>query len=229
MEFRWLHNGARLTLGRCKAPSRGEGQARPGDTGQNTEVIVVFSGWAVATDVFDHLTGDYDILIADDYRDLAAELPDLSGYDRISLVAWSFGVVSYAHWQQGRSDPFDRKVAINGTLTPVNRTMGVPPVAMDKTRKTLSADAYQLFLARVFNARRPRGEIDVSARRDELSAIEARGDAPAMPFDRVWISTADKIFPAANQIRAWPADVTRQIAAPHAPFATFASWPEILS
>jgi biotin synthesis protein BioG len=195
----------------------------------NKELIVVFNGWAIAPDVFDHLTGPYDILFASDYRDLDADLPDLSGYDRVSLVAWSFGVASYAHWQQGRSDPFDRKVAVNGTLAPVSRTTGVPSVAMDKTLQTLSVDAYQLFLMRVFNGRQPSGAIDVRARKDELRAIKARGDAPKIPFDRVWISTADKIFPAANQTRAWADNVTRQIDAPHAPFAAFTNWQEILS
>jgi biotin synthesis protein BioG len=194
-----------------------------------TEVLVVFGGWAVGSHVFDHLTGDYDVLFASDYRDLNADLPDLSGYESVNLVAWSFGVASYAHWQQGRPDPFDRKVAVNGTLHPVNRATGLPPVAMSKTIETLSEDAYQVFLARVFNARQPIAEIDVSPRQAELRAIEARGDAPMMPFDRVWISTADKIFPPANQIRAWPENTIRQIAAPHAPFAAFATWQEIMS
>ncbi|WIY25573.1 pimeloyl-ACP methyl esterase BioG family protein [Parasedimentitalea psychrophila] len=213
MDFRWLHKG----------------QARPGDGGRNSSAIVVFGGWAVGADLFGHLTGPYDVLFASDYRDLDADLPDLSAYERISLVAWSFGVASYAHWQQGRSDPFGRKVAINGTLTPVNRATGIPPVTLSKTIETLSPDAYQLFLSRVFNTCQPRGEIDVVARRDELRAIEARGDAPDTAFDRVWISTADKIFPPANQTRAWPENAIRQIAAPHAPFADFASWQEILS
>ncbi|NRB19056.1 MAG: DUF452 family protein [Rhodobacteraceae bacterium] len=213
MDFRWLSIG----------------QARPGDGERVSEAIVVFGGWAVGADVFDHLTGPYDILFASDYRDLNEDLPDLSAYDRISLVAWSFGVACYAHWQQGRADPFDRKIATNGTLTPVNRATGIPPLTLSKTIETLSPDAYQLFLARVFNSRQPPREIDVVARRDELRAIEARGDAPDTAFDRVWISTADKIFPPANQLRAWRDAEIRQIAAPHAPFAAFASWQEILS
>ncbi|OUS39120.1 biotin synthase [Rhodobacterales bacterium 56_14_T64] len=213
MEFRWLT----------------QGQARPGVAGQNNEAIVVFGGWAIGAGVFDHLTGPYDVLFASDYRDLDAGLPDLSGYDRVSLVAWSFGIASYAHWQQGRGDPFVRKVAVNGTLTPVHRTTGVPPVAMTKTMQTLSPESYQLFLARAFNAQQPEEQIDVSARRDELQKIEARGDAPDMAFDRVWIGSADKIFPTANQFRAWPTDVARQIKASHASFGHFRTWQELLA
>ncbi len=213
MEFRWLN----------------QGQARPGVAEKNNEAIVVFGGWAIGSGVFEHLTGPYDVLFVSDYRDLDTDLPDLSGYEHVSLVAWSFGIASYAHWQQGRGDPFVRKVAVNGTLTPVHRTTGVPPVAMSKTMQTLSPEAYQLFLARAFNAQQPEAQIDISARRDELQLIETRGDAPDMTFDRVWISIADKIFPTANQIRAWPADVVRQIQAPHVPFEHFTTWQELLA
>ena len=205
MEFRWLHKKL------------------------EAEAIVVFGGWAVGAQVLDHLTGPFDVLFASDYRDLNADLPDLSAYGQVNLVVWSFGVASYAHWQQGRDDPFTRKVAVNGTLTPVNRRTGIPPVAMSKTIETLSEDAYQLFLARIFNARQPEAHIDVTARRDELLAIEARGDAPDVVFDRVWISTEDKIFPAVSQTRAWPQSNVQQIKAPHAPFAQFATWQEVLA
>jgi len=205
MEFRWLHRE------------------------QEAEAIVVFGGWAVGPEVLDHLTGAYDVLFASDYRDLNAGLPDLSSYDLVSLVAWSFGVASYAHWQQGRDDPFARKVAVNGTLSPVNRRTGIPPVAMSKTIETLSEDAYQLFLARVFNSRQRRATIDVIARQEELVAIEERGDALSICFDHVWVSADDKIFPAANQKRAWPQNKVRIIDAPHASFGQFDTWQEILA
>ncbi|MVO15707.1 pimeloyl-ACP methyl esterase BioG family protein [Parasedimentitalea huanghaiensis] len=193
------------------------------------EAIVVFGGWAVGSQVFDHLTGPYDVLFASDFRDLNADLPDLTAYDRINLVAWSFGVVAYAHWQQGRADPFGHKVAVNGTLTPVDRMTGVPPVAMSKTIETLSQETYQLFLARAFNKRQQNVPIDCVARREELCEIEARGDAQGIEFDLVWISDADKIFPTANQKRAWPDGWSRQVSAPHAPFGHFSNWQELLS
>ncbi|EBA15594.1 putative biotin synthesis protein BioC [Roseobacter sp. SK209-2-6] len=230
MEFRWIKSGQRQTLGRSGAPSQGEGQVLPGlPSGRNPEAIVVFGGWAVGPEVFQRLTGAQDVIFASDYRDLEAELPDLTGYERVSLLAWSFGVSAYAHWQQGRKDPFHRKVAVNGSLTPVSRTRGVPPVAMAKTTETLSQSAYQLFLARVFGAGRPETVIDVEARRAELQAVARRGDAPVVDFDKIWISRSDKIFPAANLNRAWAGSNVQEIDAPHAPFDRFSSWEELLS
>ncbi|KUJ73423.1 biotin synthase [Ruegeria marisrubri] len=193
------------------------------------EAIAVFGGWAVGPSPFLHLRGPQDVLFVEDYRDLATDLPDLSSYRRVSLLAWSFGVASYAHWQAGRPDPFARKVAVNGTLHPVDRTFGIPPVAMRKTVETLSPGAYQLFLARAFGAAQPQAEMDVEARQQELRAIEARGDAPATAFDRIWIGTKDKIFPPANMRRAWEGQDVREIPAPHAPFERFETWEEMFA
>lgn len=191
---------------------------------QAAEAIVVFGGWAVGPEVFWHLDGPQDILFASDYTDLDAELPDLSGYERVSLLAWSFGVAAYAHWQQGRPDPFSRKTAVNGSLQPVNRGAGIPPAVFRRTVETLSLESYQQFLGRVFGARQDAEALDVEARRAELLAVERRGDAPQMRFDKVWICSGDKIFPPANLARAWAGQNVANLDAPHAPFDRFAQW-----
>ncbi len=191
------------------------------------EAIVVFGGWAVGPEVFWHLEGEQDILFANEYSDLDAELPDLSGYERVSLLAWSFGVAAYAHWQQGRPDPFQRKAAVNGSLQPVSRGAGIPPAVFRRTVETLSADSYQQFLGRVFGAPQDAEALDVEARRAELLAVERRGDAPQVRFSRVWICSGDKIFPPANLARAWAGQNVSRLDAPHAPFDRFAQWEEL--
>lgn len=199
-------------------------------SGTADEAIVVFGGWALGPSPFAHLHGSQDVVFVEDYRDLSTTLPDLGGYARTTLIAYSFGVASYAHWQASNLDPFDAKIAVNGTLTPVNRATGIPPVAMEKTIETLSPQAYQIFLARCFGAKQYPAEIDIEARKAELMAIGERGDAPMVAFDRIWISTADKIMPAANQLRGWQAQSNRitQIDAPHVPFARWSTWQEVI-
>ncbi|EDZ48538.1 pimeloyl-ACP methyl esterase BioG family protein [Leisingera daeponensis] len=204
MEFRWLKQN------------------------QAAEAIVVFGGWAVGPEVFWHLDGPQDILFASGYSDLNADLPDLSGYERVSLLAWSFGVAAYAHWQQGRPDPFHRKVAVNGSLKPVNRSAGIPPAVFRKTAETLSLETFQSFLTRVFGQPQTPEPLDVEARRAELMAVERRGDAPQTRFDRIWISSGDKIFPPANLERAWAGQAVRLIDAAHAPFCQFETWEALL-
>lgn len=231
MEFRWLSQtqGHGPSAGGRESPARGGGRAMPGGAaGRNREVIVVFGGWAAGPQVFSHLTGSQDILFASDYTALDAELPDVSAYDSVSLLAWSFGVAAYAHWQQGRADVFDRKVAVNGSLHPVSRDRGIPPAVFSRTAETLSHTAYQSFLTRVFGSAQPEQPLDVEARRAELQAVAARGDAQQVQFDHIWISSRDKIFPAANLARAWEGQVIRQIDAPHALFDRFADWEALL-
>ncbi|MFS4582590.1 pimeloyl-ACP methyl esterase BioG family protein [Phaeobacter sp. C3_T13_0] len=193
------------------------------------DVIVVFGGWAIGPEVFPHLDGLQDVVFVNDYTEIDAELPDLSGYREVSLLAWSFGVASYGHWQAGRDDPFHRKVAVNGTLTPVDDALGIPVQVMEKTAETLSSASFSQFLRRAFNARQAPIDIDVTARRAELQAVAMRGAGPDTDFDLVWISAQDRIFPAENQRRAWAGQTVREREAPHAPFATFSTWQEVLT
>ncbi|MBO9442834.1 DUF452 family protein [Phaeobacter italicus] len=193
------------------------------------DVIVVFGGWAVGPDVFAHLAGPQDLLFASDYRNLDAELPDLSGYQNVTLVAWSFGVAAYAHWQKDRTNPFDRKIAVNGTLAPVDEARGIPPAVLAKTAEGLSEQSFAQFLRRTFNAPQPPRSIDVEARRAELHAVAARGAAPAVAFDQVWLSGRDRIFPPVNQHRAWDGATQRELpTAAHAPFDQFDSWQGVI-
>lgn len=193
------------------------------------DVIVVFGGWAVGPDVFAHLAGPQDLLFASDYRNLDAELSDLSGYQSVTLVAWSFGVAAYAHWQKDRPDPFDRKIAVNGTLAPVDEARGIPPAVLAKTAEGLSEQSFAQFLRRTFNAPQPPRSIDVEARRAELHAVAARGAAPAVTFDQVWLSGRDRIFSPVNQRRAWGRAILRELpTAAHAPFDKFDSWQGVI-
>ena len=137
-------------------------------------IIVIFGGWAIGSGVLSHLEGDQDLLFVDDYRTLDSDLPDLSAYSQRTAVAWSFGVAAFAHWLAGRPDIFNRKVAITGSLSPVDRRLGIPPVVFERTVQGLTEESYQGFLALCFGETQPRQDIDVDARRAEL---ERHGNA----------------------------------------------------
>ena len=187
-------------------------------------VLVVFGGWAIGPEPFAHLAQECDLLFVSDYRVLDWEADELAPYSERILLAWSFGVAGYAHWQADRPDPFTRKIAINGTLTPSDRRRGIPPVIYDKTHDGLSVDTFQSFVARVFDTPQPHMPIDVVARQAELRAVQTRDAPTEIAFDRIWISTGDRIFPLANLERAWDrqgAVVRRLTDAAHAPFDRF--------
>lgn len=195
-------------------------------------LIVVFGGWALGSAPFRHLDGPQDVLLAEDYRNLDAALPaEAESYDRRDLIAFSFGVAAFGHWRAQQGESFARRVAVNGTLAPVDRRTGIPPVVMQKTTDTMSVETFQGFLARCHDIPQPDTRIDVAARKDELECVASRGPAPDTRFDRIWISGNDRIFPPANQCRAWAAQVDgiRRIDAPHVPFHRWENWSEVLA
>ncbi len=193
-------------------------------------VLVVFGGWALGWAPFAHLKSNCDIVFAEDYRDLSDTLDGISNYQIRDVVAFSYGVSGFAFWQDQHAIPFDRKVAVNGTLTPVSDQTGIAKAIFQKTHDTLETNTFQLFMRRAYEANQTDTPIDIPARKAELKAIEARGAAPDPGFDRIWISTKDRIIPTSAQRRAWAASSnTRDVDAPHVPFAAWQSWDEVLA
>ena len=193
-------------------------------------VVVIFGGWAVGPQVWLTLQSAADLLFVSDYRSLDAALPELGHYTRRSLIAWSFGVANYAQWQVGRRDVFQHKVALCGSMTPVDRLAGIAPERVKLTADRLSQASFASFLTRCFGAEQPPQPIDIAARRAELLAIAARDYTAQVIWDRVWIARQDQIFPLANLQRAWAGNTAlRLIDAPHAPFAQWARLDQVLA
>lgn len=203
-------------------------------------VIVFFSGWGFDTSVVQNLiiNDDTDVLFVDDFRSLDTEIPTLDHYKKRNLIAWSFGIAAYHAWQvkQRNAPHFHHTVAINGSMSPVNRRAGIPEIIMQKTIDTLSIDSFQVFASKCFEQREfvhlQPFAIDVEARKEELINIQQR-QAPDTPmqWNKVWISRHDKIFPLRNLQRAWQdhGDCVEVIDATHAPFAYWQNWQDIIA
>lgn len=209
----------------------------------NQNVIVIFSGWAFTAEVFAHLqqiNDGYDVLFVSDYRDLNIDLPDLQKYQQRYLLAWSFGVASFGAWrQQQKNMPnFDRMVAINGTMQPIDRLYGIPESVLQKTMNTLSEQSFQVFAKRCFLPKflSEHLVIHVADRVQELQIILQREHPIISGWDLVWVSTQDKIFPTKNVLRAWQAynqgsskhAVIIECEALHAPFHLWSSWDDVI-
>jgi len=195
---------------------------------KSKDVIVVFGGWAVGFAPLAHLEGFFDILFVSDFREINADLPNLAEYETKTLIALSFGVAAYAHWQTAHEDPFTRKIAINGTVTPVDRQTGIAPVIMQKTIDNLDIDSLQVFLMRCFGEKQPKLEADIDALKTELITVQQRGEAPQVAFDKVIISDKDRIFSSANLNRAYEGQRVTVVQGPHIPFSAWSRWEEIL-
>lgn len=189
------------------------------------ELTLVFGGWALGVAPFSTLEGASDVLIVDDYRDLSDELAEVRDYDRVRLLAFSFGVASVAHWLADNALRLSRKVAVNGTSFPADAERGIAPDLVAATADNLSTASFARFCRRAgLNGTPP--DLNISAARAELRCIADRGPAAEINFDRVWISDNDRIIPTSAQEAAWSTqpDVVRRISGPHVPFSRGQSW-----
>lgn len=193
----------------------------------STDLLLIFGGWAIGAAPFQGLTGRGDVLFLDDYRQIDLSMAKIAGYQRVDLVGFSFGVAAAGHWMTQTGFTPDSKTAINGSLSPVDMRHGIAPEMVAATADNLSVQSFARFCRRAgYLGAAP--EIDIPACQSELRAVIARGPAPAMAFDRVWIAEGDRIMPAKAQRAAWSGlsgDI-RSHPGPHIPFQSGQSWEE---
>lgn len=176
--------------------------------------VVIFAGWAMDARPFASLHKDgYDLYVAYDYRTAEADTALLDRYDEICIVAWSWGVPAAARFIHRHSElPVTAAIAVNGTMTPIDDTCGIPERIFQGTLDGLTESSLAKFYRRVCGSaslyrRFAEGAPmrDFASLRPELEAIRDNGASPLSPliFDRVMISDADLVIPSDNQRHAW--------------------------
>lgn len=204
------------------------------------ECILFLSGWGMDPGPFRFLpaTG-CDLCMVADYRQLEPlALEPFAGYDRLHLVAWSMGVWVAGHLLAGQTDAFDSRVALAGTLIPVDQQRGLPPenyaaMAESFTQETLEAFYRSMFdgeeeFAR-FLTHRPQRQLEDL--HEELVAFNFAflQNGPGRDiFTRKIITSRDRVFPGRNQMRAWGKGNGLVTAWPHFPFYRLTDWRDLL-
>lgn len=121
----------------------------------NTELMLFFSGWGMDRTLADHLALSlpynpvFDLLACHDYRTAeidAGTCDAMRSYERLTVIAWSFGVWAAAH---APLPPVSHAVALNGTLAPVNRVAGIAPDVFKATLDTYGDNARRRFNRRM--------------------------------------------------------------------------------
>lgn len=194
---------------------------------ENSRLILVFGGWALGAAPFRGLVGAENVLLVDDYTRLDDPLPELTQFDRVDLLAFSFGVASAAHWLAMTGFQPDRLIAVSGTLFPGNAEQGIAPETIRATADHLTKDSFARFCHRA-GLRGAVPDIDTDAVRAELHAVTDRGPAPERGFDRIWIPDRDRIIPTRAQEAAWRSQnaVVRPLSGSHVPFQPGQGWAE---
>ncbi len=189
-------------------------------------LILIFAGWGMDARPFAGLSRNgYDIALVWDYRDLHFDTSFVAPYSEICLIAWSLGVRAAAEVLAPLEHKITRRVAVGGTLVPVDDHRGIPEAVFRGTLEGLSERSLDKFYRRMagtraacdeFMRKRPNRDIDGLA--DELRAFLERGPADTtFRWDLALVGKNDAIFQAENQIEAWQGTPVRVYEGSHLP------------
>lgn len=208
----------------------------------NNKLIIFFAGWSFDFKPFEFLKcDDYDVLTVYDYGDFA--LPDKSlwrDYCEVFLIAWSMGVYAAYRLRDILPD-FDKKIAVNGTVFPVDNEFGIPEKPFLLTLKHAEKGLEGKFYQNIFNksdeyARYLKNPVErtIQNRVTELEnlydMIKVDEKSYEKYYDIAYISKNDKIIPPENQIKFWTKYETdfAELDSGHFPYYNFNSWKELL-
>ena len=209
----------------------------------NSQLLLVFSGWAASPEVFRQLETepDTDLWICYDYRGMDFEGEALSGYRKIRLVAWSLGVWAASVVFGKKPVSFTEAIAVNGTPCPVHDQWGIPETIFRGTLDNVTEEGMRRFNRRMCGKRDilqayeqipPRPLADI---REELEYLyaEIKKASPASALFNGWtqalISSKDRIFPTENLRAFWQGRCPiTEIEAPHYPFYLWKQWDEAI-
>ena len=203
----------------------------------NDKLIVFFAGWSFDYIPFKFLDcTDNDVLAVYDYNSIN-DLPNFDGYKSKTLITWSMGVY-VAYLLKDKFNDFDRKIAVNGTVFPVDDEFGIPHRTFDLTLKFAQTGLEGKFYKNVFNndelferySRTP-VERSIENRVAELHSLdklikETKVEYDSEFYDCAIVSKFDKIIPTRNQLAFWK-EKAKTVECGHFPFYNYNSWDEI--
>ena len=193
----------------------------------NNKLIIFFNGWGMDECVVNHLqVEDYDVMMFYDYNTLEPgfDFSALNVYPQKYLVAWSMGVMTATLFDID----YVSKTAINGTLKPIDDKFGILKKIYDLTLKGFSPKGAERFIKTMYKESSPfvYPQRDFENQKSELEALthyEAKQD---FKYDKIILSSDDKIIPTKNQVAFW--GIEPNIESGHCPFYHFKKWSELL-
>jgi biotin synthesis protein BioG len=207
-----------------------------------TNLILFCNGWGMDSTPFEHLaSNEYDVCLLHNYSVLP-EIFDVetltAGYAEVILIGWSMGVWAGQKLFKNTSHLFDRIIAINGTLCPINDDYGIPVKVYDRTLSDYGEAARLKFYRRMcrektnlklFLSKQPQRSLD--DQQQELLALKKMVHClPASEsiYKEILIADSDWVIPSQNQINFWQGMAVTQISGFHYLFSLWQSWDHLL-
>ncbi len=202
------------------------------------DLIVFFCGWAMDETPFEILQSDrYDILFVFDYSDLELDF-EFSRYEKKILIAFSYGVF-IASLVKDKLPKFDYKIAVNGTLVPIGREFGIPEKIFDMTLNSINEESLKKFYSKMFDNNLDdeyfsenlpkRNPQECKFELAQIKKYFEQNKNQSLNFDKVLISSFDKIFPTKSQLNFWHDPNCKKIESGHFLFYKFNSFSEIIN
>lgn len=178
-------------------------------------LTIFFCGWGMDENPFSILKSSCDVLFVYDYENPNFPEFNFSKYEKINLLAFSYGVYASSIAKLPSDLNIEKKVAINGTLIPVNDTYGVPLRQFELTEK-MDSQTVVKFRERLFGGEKAKEhfelfEQNLTQRSAKSCTDELVGMKKYVPlfsaldkdFDKVYVAKYDRCVPTRNQINFW--------------------------
>ena len=208
----------------------------------NTHLILFCNGWGMDSTPFEHLASkEYDVCSLHNYSVIPNEF-DIEtltkGYAEVILIGWSMGVWAGQKLFKSKGYLFDRAIAINGTLCPINDDFGIPVMVYERTLLGYGEAARLKFYRRMcrektnlklFLSKQPQRTLD-DQQRELLSLRNMVDCSPASEsiYKEILIADSDWIIPSQNQINFWQDMAVTKISGFHYLFSLWQSWDHLL-
>ena len=183
----------------------------------------------------------FDVVMLYDYTELHCDLSfleSISRYSRRILLGWSMGVWAAQMMFAGVREFFAERIALNGTLLPINDEYGIPCQIFQATLAAWGEESRQRFYRRMFRdeehfrrfcQHQPQRTLLVQQK--ELASLAHQVDNTRLStsmFSHVCIGMKDRIFPGKNQKKYWQNQPILCTDYCHFPFYTSPSWDTFL-
>lgn len=207
---------------------------------RSNSLLLFFNGWGFDENCVQHLiTDNFDVCMVSDYRSLEPfDIKLVDDYKSITVLAWSYGVWVANAVLQPISSKITNAYAINGTLFPVNDTMGIPTKIFDITLRSLTENSYPKFLERIMgNAENLERNRHLLAKRlfveqkNELECLSKHFlSTPnhTLSWTKAICSQNDKIVPIENQKQFWREKGIKKPYS-HFIFDKYTTWEQLLN
>lgn len=206
---------------------------------KKSENLVIFlCGWGMDERPLLPLSCDSNVLYLYNYSNLELNF-NFSIYKNIKLISFSCGVYMAGILKEILPQ-VDYSVAVNGTLNLLDEEFGLPIAVVD-VFKNISLDNYLEFREKwllsdsseleKFNQNQPHVSIESAiAELEKLKVYAKKEPISKFSYDKILISTKDKIVPTQNQKNFWKNDdKVYLIECAHFPFYKFSSIEDLIN